>query len=868
MVRVAKGAATRSFYFRFGFGVWLAWMGAGIGLHAQTVSFVSVTPNPVAPGQTLNVALKTVSGSQGAPSGCILTMIPYGQGNVASIISDAVPPLQARIAIPSSMPLGSYALEVNCNSVPSGKYVGDAQAMQWVGATHNVSVSAPPAVASSTSSASTGQTVTIAGSNFGQAQGQSYVHLVGSGVPDVYILNTNSWSDGSIAFALPEYASIGSYGLEVQTAYGASAPRSFSVTPSITGWVDLHTHPMSYLGFGGKLIYGALDVGSTLPPESPPPLGSCGHGSTAMSEQDALGQENMVHGGYGTDNACGDDIRYQVIQGLEQQLTPSAVFTDATYATSGYQGANPTPADFPTWPAWNDLVDQRMWVNWIQRAYNGGQRVMVALAVNSKLLGDMTRGPGDLADDDRTTGDNQIAQMQAFVARHSNFMQIASSSSDLYNIVSQNRLAVILGVELDNIGSLTGNQSSAAMVAEVDRLYAEGVRYIFPIHLVNNPLGGSAVYEPLFDYANEYEEGSPYSLGCSQASDDIGFSLNPAIPVELQIAEAVKLATVLPTPPSLQCPSGTGNVNAQGLTAAGTAAIQEMMNKHMLIDIDHMSQLSANGTIALAQQQSPIKYPLFSGHNGVRAAGGSERSLTSGQYQAIGKLHGMAGVGSAQLTADKWMAMYNQVTAAMGQATGAGFGTDMDGMEFGMPPRPGSNVQYGSGPMPGCAAATLLPMSAEGNRSWNYNSAGVAHYGMLPDFLEDVASLNGGCAVVTSMNAGAQYLYETWRIAEGNAPAVAPPPPPLPAAPPPPSSCPGTQVLDTSALGNVLGVGPPCICSSGTLTASGTCPASTTPTTPTAPGNGNGRSCSPACKWGCSAQGICNGPPPQSHTGP
>jgi microsomal dipeptidase-like Zn-dependent dipeptidase len=869
-----------------------------LSLHAQTVSIVSATPNPVAPGQTLTVTLGLASGVNGSPTGCVLTLIPYGQGNVKSIVSDNLPPLLARIPIPQTMPLGSYGLEVNCNSitVPVPSLGPGENVSKWIGAgpTNVVVGGAPSVTGFGPSPTSSGQTVTVTGSTFGLTQGQSVVHLVGSGVADVYVTKATSWSNNSISFSLPEYASPGAYALEVETPYGTSAARpGFSVMPAFTGWVDLHAHPMSYLGFGGKLIYGALDVGSMLPPESPPPLGSCNTDSTATSEQEALGQENMVHGGYGTDNACGDTIRYAVIQGLEGQLTPSAVYPDSTYKTSGYQGPDPTPADFPTWPAWDDLVDQRMWVNWMQRAYNGGQRVMVALAVNSRLLGDMTRGPHDLADDDKSTGDLQIAQIQAFVARHSNFMQIAESSSDIQSIVSQNKMAIVLGVELDDIGSLTGSQPNSALIAEVDRLYGEGVRYIFPIHLVDNPIGGSAVYVALFDYANEYEQGSAYALTCSQPADDIGEVLNTAVPAELEAAEEAKLGKELPTPPSLACTTtGTGNMNTKGLTAAGIAAIQEMMNKHMLIDIDHMSQLSANATISLAQQHAGYLYPLFSGHNGIRTfsaginQGSSERSLTAEQYQEIGKLHGMAGVGSAQLTADKWLAMYQQVTQNMGQSTGAGFGTDMDGMEFGMRPRcsaplssngqcpsPISSVQYGTGTMSGCAAVPLLPISTEGNASWNYNSVGVAHYGMLPDFLQDVASMSGGCAVINNMNAGAYYFYETWRIAEGNESAIAPAPAAQPAPPQAPAACPGTQVLSASLFGgDLFGAEAPCVCGlKVAVNADGTCPSSSSsnsqPSTNT--NNSNpGTSCPSECKFGCNAERICNLPPQQVKQNP
>src|SRR5262249_28679549 len=105
-----------------------------------------------------------------------------------------------------------------------------------------------------------------------------------------------------------------------------------------------------------------------------------------------------------------------------------------------------------------------------------------------------------------------------------------------------------------------------------------------------------------------------------------------------------------------------------------------------------------------------------------------------------------------------WLAMYNAVVRAMGPGT-VGFGTDMNGMEFAMPNRPGSSVKYGTPAFP-------LPMSKEGNMMWDYNVVGVAHYGLIPDFLQDVASLPGGPDAIRDLYKGAQYLYDTWRMSE------------------------------------------------------------------------------------------------------
>ena len=157
------------------------------------------------------------------------------------------------------------------------------------------------------------------------------------------------------------------------------------------------------------------------------------------------------------------------------------------------------------------------------------------------------------------------------------------------------------------------------------------------------------------------------------------------------------------------------------------------MRHGMLIDIDHMSELSQARTIEIAQKAG---YPLNSGHNvPLSSPGGSERNMTSANYAAIGKLHGMAGIGISSLDAQQFVTKYQAVTTDMGPGAVAGFGTDTNGLAVGMPPRTGSAVHY----------SDAFPRSRLGTRTWDYNHqdghGGVAHYGMLPDYLEDVGSL-------------------------------------------------------------------------------------------------------------------------------
>jgi hypothetical protein len=73
------------------------------------------------------------------------------------------------------------------------------------------------------------------------------------------------------------------------------------------------------------------------------------------------------------------------------------------------------------------------------------------------------------------------------------------------------------------------------------------------------------------------------------------------------------------------------------------------------------------------------------------------------------------------------------------------------------PPRKGSAVHY----------SDSFPRSRLGTKIWDYKHDGVAHYGMLPDFLEDARTLPNGKEVVDQgMMLGADYFLETWKKCE------------------------------------------------------------------------------------------------------
>jgi microsomal dipeptidase-like Zn-dependent dipeptidase len=554
---------------------------------------------------------------------------------------------------------------------------------------------------------------------------------------------------------------------------GINATRLWRSLPdSLRGFADLHAHPMVNLGFGGKLVHGGLDVGSLLPTDS-----KCRDKVRATSIAEALGTDNSTHGGWGLDNPCGDDLRVAIIDAF-QEKNHAIVTPDWA---SGYPS-------FKDWPKWDDITHQKMWVDWMRRSYDSGQRVMVALAVNNYTIAAGVAGPGDGPTDDKASADLQITEIKSFVSRHNDFMEVALTPADLRRIVAANKLAVILGVEIDNIGNFNKVGGSGPMTYDaIQHLYNEGVRYVFPIHLINNKFGGTAVYQDIFNLSNYHVNGEWFDLKCSVGSEGIKHRfVADGFDVMFAAAKATKLGIDIARnpPPTIDCGKGPyGHKNTLGLTPMGERAIYELMTRGMLIDVDHMSDKAVSETIDKAKKV-PGGYPLVSGHNTLRnvAEDPSENNRTYRQLEELGKLGGMFGLGSDAAKAGEFIQTYHKASAGISDTVlgiGPGrvaFGTDLNGLVRGPEPpvmldptKPDLikvNQQLNT-----CTQRiydSSFVMSKTGDKEWNYCGSGVAHYGMLADFLKDIFTQRDGDYVQTQIMRNAEMFAQMWEKAIKN----------------------------------------------------------------------------------------------------
>jgi microsomal dipeptidase-like Zn-dependent dipeptidase len=166
----------------------------------------------------------------------------------------------------------------------------------------------------------------------------------------------------------------------------------------------------------------------------------------------------------------------------------------------------------------------------LQRAWQGGLRLMVADAENGRLLQELLDRKSDYGDW------NAIADVASTMERLTDpvtgparsFAQIARSPQEARAIIAQDKLAIILGVEVQELGKKRFSLDSVER--QVQDLYAMGFRKITPIHGINNPLGGTSIFNDVYNSNNLYAN---TTLTPSGATLRPTYTWGPSIPVFL-----------------------------------------------------------------------------------------------------------------------------------------------------------------------------------------------------------------------------------------------------------------------------------------------------------------------------------------------
>ncbi len=291
------------------------------------------------------------------------------------------------------------------------------------------------------------------------------------------------------------------------------------------GFADTHAHPGNHESFqalsssGGHLMHGT--------PEDLTPCDGWRHGVTnhtagiqALSgmETASLGMTSRMPAGCST----GTDLL-----GFIQVGSGCKYYEHKPQFKTALEGGHLSGAQGT--PYWYSRAHQQMHVDWMKRAWQGGQRLMIATAGNNEVIGQVLRfGHLDKFVSDYGAMRRFAVYMNGLArnALYSNWMEIALTPADARRIIRANKLAIVLATEVDDIGdnclkdlsavddggettTMSGGganpwnmvkaktscgQNDALWKTRVANLYRVGYRMIIPMHFANNDLGGPAVY--------------------------------------------------------------------------------------------------------------------------------------------------------------------------------------------------------------------------------------------------------------------------------------------------------------------------------------------------------------------------------------
>lgn len=477
-------------------------------------------------------------------------------------------------------------------------------------------------------------------------------------------------------------------------------------------------------------------------------------------------------------------------------LDPNTIITSSpsTHDTAGWP-------NFVGWPTASSQTHQSMYYRWVERSWRAGQRVMVPLATNIAALCEaaaLAFGRPQSDCDDTSIGIKQLHylyDMQDYVDAQEGgpgkgWFRIVKSPEEARVVINDGKLAVIPGVEFANIFNCKlvfnpdGSETSGCDKAEIDRqidvLYRLGVRQLYPFHDVNSSLGGTGIFSPLtmnligFWGTHQFwktkdcpdvpylSQNTPYKgnngyQGGALMTTVPGIGNDPITSLLIQVANG-SLGLPLYPADRRQC-------NARGLTELGRYALQQIMKKKFIIDIDHASLDIKQDIIEMAKAQSP-QYPLNSLHGG-------HGGITMSHAKDI---LNMGGVIYPFNVDGRELSNFIQVIKPIRNPNAVfGVGIGFDGNGFGGAPGPrgaGSPpLKYPftlfQGPGWGEQFSGINPVTVnklsipESGKSWHADEVGTAHYGLLPDIVE-ITRLEGGEEAITALYNSAEAYLQMW----------------------------------------------------------------------------------------------------------
>lgn len=501
----------------------------------------------------------------------------------------------------------------------------------------------------------------------------------------------------------------------------------------VVGWVDTHIHIGGSEALGGKLAHGR--------PFHP-------FGITK-----ALNSCEVDHGPQGT------------LGVLDNLLATGSPVNQ--HATDGW----PT---FSYWPNSRSQTHHQTYYMWMKRAWMGGQRIMVNHFVANEVICQVWPLKEHDCDEMESVKLQRqlLLDLEEYVDAQEGgpgqgWFRIVYDSATARNVIADGKLAVVMGIEnekLFNCGEFMGMPecTESQVLERLDEFYALGIRSVFPLHIFDNAFGGTeisrftkdAALMQVFNAGNVWETGHPFA---STTCDEVDATEPSAVQSKdygLFELALLQLMNIPPTPEDV--PGRECQRNARGLTKLGDFLIDALARKGVIIETDHMGALARKRVLAMMKDRN---LPVVSGHSGtISAARDSQRIVDAG-----GLISNLPDEPSPTAVAyiQKLSALYPPDVEPA-----SGFGSDINGIHQQSGPRPDAADNPLVYPFQSPIGDVVFERQKTGERVYDLNIDGVAHYGLYPDYIADMMMQPGGKAAVATLFRSAEAYLQLWERVE------------------------------------------------------------------------------------------------------
>jgi hypothetical protein len=427
---------------------------------------------------------------------------------------------------------------------------------------------------------------------------------------------------------------------------------------------------------------------------------------------------------------------------------------------------------FKQWPEWDALTHEQSYYAWLERAWRGGERIFVNLFVENHALCSLypsRRNSCNEMDSVRLQAKDLRALQDYIDAQNGGpgkgWFRIVGDPFQARKVINAGKLAVVPGIEVSNLfdcGLHNGVSSctNADVDQRLDAVYNDlGVRDMELINKFNNGFAGvtgdDGTTGAVVNTGNKYETGQYWDMktctGPPEEHDKAQPTLSageqaPLLDAFGSLAGGSPLP-VYPAPP---------HCNSMGLTALGDHLVRRMIEKRMIVDPDHLDVISRKALLDIVESE---KYSGVVSSHSWSSADAYPRIYRSGGFVA-------PYAGDSKKFVDQWKALRPERDTRY--YWGIGWGADMNGFGHQGAPRKGPNpVKY---PFKSWDGKVTFERQKTGDRTFDINTDGVAHYGLYPDWVEDLR-MQAGEQIVSDLTRGPEAYLQMWERAVGVAPS-------------------------------------------------------------------------------------------------